>query len=175
MSTTVDTNTVSDAAAWHAISPAEVVKRLATNAQEGLNPSDASARLQEYGPNRLPEGRKPGPFARFFSQLNNILIYVLLAAGFIKLMLSLWIDAAIIIGLLFFSILVHEFGHCFAARSVGGEANEVLLWPLGGLAFADAERFAEVKLGVLAGSLASALLGVVVLRLSRKPPLSAAP
>jgi stage IV sporulation protein FB len=36
--------------------------------------------------------------------------------------------------LLFVSVLLHEFGHCFAARYVDGEASEVLLWPLGGLA-----------------------------------------
>ena len=40
-------------------------------------------------------------------------------------------------GLLFLSILLHEFGHCFAARSVDGDATEVLLWPLGGLAYCD--------------------------------------
>jgi Zn-dependent protease len=39
---------------------------------------------------------------------------------------------------LFGIILLHEFGHCFAARSVGGQANDILMWPLGGLAFADA-------------------------------------
>src|SRR5262249_7207735 len=54
------------------------------------------ARLQKYGPNRLPESRKRRPFTRFFGQFNNILVYVLLAAGFTKLMLSLWIDAGII-------------------------------------------------------------------------------
>jgi Zn-dependent protease len=42
--------------------------------------------------------------------------------------------------LLFGIILLHEFGHCFAARWVGGDANEILIWPLGGLAFADAPR-----------------------------------
>jgi stage IV sporulation protein FB len=31
--------------------------------------------------------------------------------------------------------LLHELGHCFAARSVGGHAEEILLWPLGGLAY----------------------------------------
>ena len=36
--------------------------------------------------------------------------------------------------LLFFSVLLHEFGHCLACRSVGGQANEILMWPLGGLA-----------------------------------------
>lgn len=36
--------------------------------------------------------------------------------------------------LLFGTILLHEFGHCFGARFVGGEAKEILIWPLGGLA-----------------------------------------
>jgi Zn-dependent protease len=48
-----------------------------------------------------------------------------------------WIDSAILLGILFFSILLHEFGHCFAARAVNGDAQEVLLWPLGGLANVD--------------------------------------
>src|SRR5262252_2906988 len=96
MNSTVNPNLVSEVEAWHALSQAEVVKRLVTNSEKGLNLSEASARLQKYGPNRLPEGRKRGPFTRFFAQFNNILVYVLLAAGFIKLMLNLWVDAAII-------------------------------------------------------------------------------
>jgi magnesium-transporting ATPase (P-type) len=63
------------------MSQAEVVKRLAADAEKGLSLSEASARLQKFGPNRLPEGRKRGPFARFFAQFNNILVYVLRPAG----------------------------------------------------------------------------------------------
>lgn len=37
--------------------------------------------------------------------------------------------------LLFLIVLLHEFGHCFGCRSVGGSADEILMWPLGGLAF----------------------------------------
>jgi Zn-dependent protease len=49
------------------------------------------------------------------------------------------LGAALVRGLgsslmLFVLVLIHEFGHCYGARYVGGEANEVLLWPLGGLA-----------------------------------------
>jgi Zn-dependent protease len=47
------------------------------------------------------------------------------------------VEVLIILTLLFFSVLLHEFGHCFGARLVDGEANEVLLWPLGGLARCD--------------------------------------
>ncbi|MBX9582021.1 MAG: site-2 protease family protein [Gemmataceae bacterium] len=39
--------------------------------------------------------------------------------------------------LLFVVILLHEFGHQFGARWVDGEAKEILIWPLGGLAFND--------------------------------------
>ena len=37
--------------------------------------------------------------------------------------------------LLFGIILLHEFGHCFGGRAVGGDAEDILIWPLGGLAF----------------------------------------
>src|SRR5689334_12981017 len=47
------------------------------------------------------------------------------------------LEAVVLLLLVFISILLHEFGHCFAARSVDGDASEVLLWPLGGLAFCD--------------------------------------
>lgn len=39
------------------------------------------------------------------------------------------------IALLFVSVLLHEFGHCLACRKVGGSAKDILMWPLGGLAF----------------------------------------
>src|SRR5438445_11829118 len=48
-----------------------------------------------------------------------------------------WIDMAMVLGLLFCTVLLHEFGYCWPARRVGGEANEVLLCPLGGLAACD--------------------------------------
>ena len=36
---------------------------------------------------------------------------------------------------IYLCILLHEFGHALAARWCDGEANDILLWPLGGLAF----------------------------------------
>lgn len=41
---------------------------------------------------------------------------------------------AMAMAVLFMLILLHEYGHCLACRRVGGEASEILLWPLGGLA-----------------------------------------
>src|SRR5262245_54881693 len=36
---------------------------------------------------------------------------------------------------LFVIVLLHEFGHALACRQVGGEANQIVLWPLGGVAY----------------------------------------
>lgn len=41
---------------------------------------------------------------------------------------------ALFLGTLFVIVLLHEYGHCLACRFVGGEADEILMWPLGGLA-----------------------------------------
>jgi len=36
---------------------------------------------------------------------------------------------------LFGIVLLHEFGHALACRQTGGQADRIVLWPLGGLAF----------------------------------------
>jgi calcium-translocating P-type ATPase len=87
-----------EATAWHAIAVDDVVRRLDTDTENGLDAAAISQRLRKYGPNRLPEANRQGPFLRFLLQFNNVLVYVLLAAAFTKLMLNLWLDASIILG-----------------------------------------------------------------------------
>jgi len=38
---------------------------------------------------------------------------------------------------LFAIVTTHEFGHALACRQVGGNANQIVLWPLGGVAYVD--------------------------------------
>jgi Zn-dependent protease len=38
---------------------------------------------------------------------------------------------------LFLIVLLHEYGHALACRQVGGTANQIVLWPLGGVAYVD--------------------------------------
>ena len=49
-----------------------------------------------------------------------------------------WRSEMAFLGTLFGIVLLHEFGHCFGARAVGGDAENILMWPLGGLAYAHA-------------------------------------
>src|ERR1022692_904533 len=36
---------------------------------------------------------------------------------------------------IFLIVMIHEFGHALACRQVGGTANQIVLWPLGGIAY----------------------------------------
>src|SRR5580693_7180302 len=38
---------------------------------------------------------------------------------------------------LFLIVTLHEFGHALACRQVGGTANQIVLWPMGGVAYVD--------------------------------------
>ena len=95
-----------DRGSWHALPADDVIMRLATDVRHGLDAAETTSRLRQYGPNRLPEGKKQGPLLRFLGQFNNILVYVLLIAGFTKLMLSLWVDAGIIFAVVVLNALL---------------------------------------------------------------------
>src|SRR6266436_3747471 len=40
-------------------------------------------------------------------------------------------------GIIFVSVLLHEISHILAARATDGSGDEILMWPLGGLAFVE--------------------------------------
>jgi magnesium-transporting ATPase (P-type) len=92
--------------AWHALSANEAIKRLDSDPRSGLDSEEILRRLEKYGRNKLPEGRKQGPLIRFLKQFDNILVYVLLGAGFIKFMVGLWLDAAIILAVVVINALL---------------------------------------------------------------------
>jgi len=73
-----------------------------------------------------------------------------------------WLDIFLLtVVVLFGCVLLHEFGHCFGARHVGGEAREILIWPLGGLAMTDIpHRWKALFLTVAAGPAVNVLICV---------------
>lgn len=65
---------------------------------------------------------------------------------------------------LFAIVLLHEFGHALACRQVGGRADTIMLWPLGGVAYVDPpQRPGAMLWSIAAGPLVNvALLPVLV-------------
>ena len=60
---------------------------------------------------------------------------------------------------LFAIVLLHEFGHALACRQTGGQADQIVLWPLGGVAFVNPPR----RPGAVLWSIAAGPLVNVVL------------
>src|SRR5438128_11622694 len=60
---------------------------------------------------------------------------------------------------LFGIVLLHEFGHALACRQVGGRADTIMLWPLGGVAFVSPPpRPGAVLWSIAAGPLVNVIL-----------------
>jgi Zn-dependent protease len=56
-------------------------------------------------------------------------------------------------------VLIHEFGHALACRQVGGIADRIVLWPLGGIAFVNPPRRPGAYLwSIAAGPLVNVIL-----------------
>ena len=65
--------------------------------------------------------------------------------------------------ILFVSLLVHEFSHILAVRLTGGVGNEILIWPLGGLALVQpAANFRSQFLTPAAGPLSNLAMCLLV-------------
>jgi Zn-dependent protease len=64
---------------------------------------------------------------------------------------------------LFAIVLMHEFGHALACRSVGGQANQIVLWPLGGVAYvAPPPRPGAMLWSIAAGPLVNVVLAPIL-------------
>jgi magnesium-transporting ATPase (P-type) len=98
--------TTEEAPAWHALASDDVLARLGTDVDAGLDDDEAAARLRDVGPNRLPERRERGPLRRFLAQLDNPLILVLIAAGVVTFLLRDYVDSAVIVGVVLINAVI---------------------------------------------------------------------
>jgi len=68
---------------------------------------------------------------------------------------------------LFGVVLTHEFGHALACRQVGGRAEQIVLWPLGGVAYVDPpQRPGATLWSIAAGPLVNVILLPVFLTIA---------
>ncbi len=118
---------------WHTKTTPDVLDVLHSR-ERGLTKEEATERFQEYGFNKLPEGKVDGLLLIFSRQFQSPLIYILFAAAGIVLAMGEVIDASIIFAVLLFNAIVGTIQE--------GKAQNTLL---------ALKRFAETSATVLRG------------------------
>lgn len=91
---------------WHGMDAESVVSELGTSVQHGLTNDEVKIRLNKYGKNKLSDSKKRSAFMRFLSQLNNVLMLLLIAAAVVTALMGHWIDTAVIFAVVLINAIV---------------------------------------------------------------------
>lgn len=81
---------------WHALTPNEVISQLETPIETGLSSAEVKLRQQKYGLNELVEKKRTSFWQMLWSQLNNFIVILLIAASVISAVLGDYIEAGAI-------------------------------------------------------------------------------
>ncbi|BBM56934.1 cation transport ATPase [Leptotrichia trevisanii] len=94
---------------WFTKSQNDVLKELNVDPKVGLTTDEVNNRLEKYGQNKLKGKAKKTLLQLFIAQLQDILIYVLIAAAVINLIVDIrhgWTDALIIMAVVLINAVV---------------------------------------------------------------------
>ncbi|MFQ5475239.1 MAG: cation-translocating P-type ATPase, partial [Candidatus Nanoarchaeia archaeon] len=103
---------------FHNIPLKEVYKELSTSERIGLTSAEAKRRLERYGPNQLKEAKKESALKMFLEQFNSPVIWVLIAAVIVSGFLGEWIDATVILVILFLNAVLGFYQEFRAEKSI---------------------------------------------------------
>lgn len=90
---------------WHARQAEEALLELDSTAA-GLTHEQAAQRLLRYGPNRLDEAKPASVWQRVLRHLNNVLLYVLIAAALVTGLMGHWVDTFVIIAVVVLNVAI---------------------------------------------------------------------
>ena len=84
----------------------KVQEALDANKKQGLSDSEVKKRIDKYGHNDIPKGKKRSWFMRLLMQFHNVLIYILIAAAIITALMDHWIDTWVILSVVVINALI---------------------------------------------------------------------
>jgi len=130
---------------WCTLDVQEVIRRIKTNINHGLNEDEVKKRQLQYGKNKLQEGKKTSFLIKFISQFNDFMIIILIVSALISAGIAYvehsndYIDSIIIIAIVMINALMGVFQESKAEKSI--EALQRLASPN-----AKVKRNGEIKL-----------------------------
>lgn len=84
---------------WHALSPEQILKQLATPTETGLNSGEVARRLESYGPNQLTEAEGVTFWQMLIDQFRSFVVIMLIVASVVSAILGDWEEAAAILAI----------------------------------------------------------------------------
>lgn len=82
---------------WFNQSTEDVLAQLEVDLEHGLTSEEAARRLEQYGPNKLPDQKRKSILSMFLAQLQDTMIYILLAATVLSVIMTDYAEAVIIL------------------------------------------------------------------------------
>src|SRR3990172_2725859 len=90
---------------WYQLHIKEILQKLETS-EEGLTDNEATARLKQYGKNKLIEEEKISKLKILFHQFTSPLIYILLVAAVVTALLKEYIDTSVIMAVVILNSVI---------------------------------------------------------------------
>nr|WP_312289576.1 calcium-translocating P-type ATPase, PMCA-type [Clostridium chromiireducens] len=91
---------------WLNMISQEVLKELNVDPNTGLSELEAKSRLEKYGENKLTSQKKKSIWQLFLSQINDVMIYILLGAAIISTFMHEYSDAVVILLVILINALI---------------------------------------------------------------------
>src|SRR5215472_13778153 len=109
--------------AWYALSAADAAQRLGVVPDQGLRAGEAVRRLEEYGPNELPNEPPPSRWAVAREQLTNPMNIMLLIVGAASIAIGQVPTAIVVLALVTFNVVMSTNQELKARASVAALAE----------------------------------------------------
>lgn len=109
---------------WHTKNIKEVERELRTNIKTGLSEEDVKIRQEEFGKNKIEEGKKVSLLVKFLAQFKDFMIIILILAAGISALVSYlegtgdYFDSIIIISIVIFNGIIGLIQENRAERSI---------------------------------------------------------
>lgn len=91
---------------WHAVSDQDAIGFFDVDPEHGLDASRVEKQRAEFGPNSLTERKGKGPVIRFLLQVNQPLLYILIASAVITAFFKEWVDSGVIFGIVIINAII---------------------------------------------------------------------
>ncbi len=114
------------AAGYWALPRERLLAQLRADA-DGLSVAQAAARLRRHGPNALAVSKQAGALGLFANQFKSPLVLILIVASAVSLVASEWVDAAVVLAVVFCSTILGFVQESIASNAIAKLRSQVLI------------------------------------------------